>query len=183
MPLYGFGDAQIDAQNRATQDIGAIKAEYNNTKAAGQLTAGYINTTKSRLQSVVDTYKAAYGNTSRGAAGGVTLQTFLDTMIYPELDADMATVSPATSTTPSWFPTFMQPSSTPSTPSSGVNVNITAPGSSATPIAMGPSASPGPPPGIEIPGTTVDVSAPDWLKNPLLWAGLALAAFYVMRER
>ena len=182
MALYGFGDAQIDAQNRATDQIGAIKAQYNNLKAANQLTAAIITSTKSQIQAVIDTYNAAWGNTTRGAAGTRTLQSFVDSQIYPELDQDLQNVSQAS--TPSY--SLLSPIALPSyTPSAALptNINISVPGSSSTPTAMSPSQTPGPPSGIEIPGTSVNVTASDWMRNPLLWAGIGLLGYFAMRER
>jgi hypothetical protein len=187
MGLYGFGDAQIDAQNRATDQIGVVLTQYNATKTANQLTPGYIASAKMQIQAIVDAYKAAWGNTSRGQAGGVTLQSFIDGPVFSGMDQDMQTLSQI-STPAQGFPIA---SVTPGADLTGgyipnvgpTNVNISIPGSQSTPMAMGPSNTPGPPSGIVIPGTTVDVSAPDWLKSPLLWMAVGLGVILLMREK
>jgi hypothetical protein len=184
MGLYGFGDAQIDAQNRATDQIGVVLTQYNATKTVNQLTPGYIASAKTQIQAIVDTYKAAWSNTSRGQAGGVTLQSFIDGPVFSGMDQDMQTLSQV-STPAQGFPVVAEiPTGGGYIPNVGpTNVNISIPGSQSTPMAMGPSNTPGPPSGIVIPGTTVDVTASDWMKNPLLWAMVGLGIVLMVREK
>ena len=174
--LYGMGDAQIDAQNRATSDIGAIKAQYNAVKAGGQLTADFINSTKSQIQTVVDNYKNGWSSTSRGKAGGDTLQNFVSAQIYPELANDLNGLQTPAILGPSAPVTDLNatPMLQPWTPGGSTNITIGG-GSSQTPGSVQASGTPGPPAGITVPA---DAPPAPWYMNPLVWVagGLGIMA-------
>lgn len=179
---YGLGDAQIDGQNRATNDIGVVLATYGNLSNAGQLTASYIQSAMNQIQGIVNTYAQQFGSTARGIAGKGTLQSFIDNQVFPQMRIDLQNASGNVPTTPASMDFNDTSVTNPFLPSpqQPTTININSP-SAATPANMQPSASPGPPSGIEIPGTTVDVTAtaPAWYENPtyLLLAGLGIAVF------
>ncbi len=181
---YGLGDAQIDAQNRVTSDIGQVLVAFDATNAAGQLTASYIQSAINQIQGFINTYANQYAGTSRGEAGRKTLQTFVDTKIFPSWRDMLANMSAPVDTS-------IYTGAPPSTPvNSGVNpgtvVNINSGGTSAGATnAMQPSNTPNSPSGIQIPGyeTTVTASAPAWYESPYVIAVGVGLLFLLMRKK
>lgn len=183
---YGLGDAQIDAQNRVTSDIGNVLVSYNSTKNAGQLTASFVQGAMNQIQQLVTNYAQQYASTKRGEAGRVTLQTFIDTQIFPAMRADFAALSQSA---PGQTFDGSAPVSTPYNGGTGSStvVNVTSPGGTANGAtsAMQPSQSPGAPAGIQIPGyeTTVTASAPAWYENPYYLAAAAVIALVIFKGK
>jgi hypothetical protein len=173
-----MGDAQIDAQNRATSDIGVIKNQYNAVKASGGLTRNFIQSTTQQIQQVINDYNALWGNTSRGAAGGQTLQAFFDSKMMPEFNNDLQSLPLDTTSTGLTPPPTTDVNATPmlvpygGTPAT-TNIVIGGTPSSQTSANIQPSQSPGPPPGITV---APDVAPAPWYMNPavLLLAGVVL---------
>ena len=186
---YQLGDAQIDAQNRAGDQMAQIIAAYTAQKNAGTLTASYINGAINGLQQAVATYKATYYNTSRGKAGGDYLQGLVNGSLVPPMQADLAALTgqPAPVSTGGFTAIPMdnsQPFNAGTNPSTVVNINAGATDAGAI-NAMQPSASPGAPSGIQIPGyeTTVHASLPSWYEDPKILIALGIVAFLVLRQK
>lgn len=185
---YQLGDAQIDAQNQASRDIGAVVDQYGLTKNAGQLTPNYIQAAMSQLQSIVNNYKAAYGGlgpygaATRGSAGAITLQTFLDGTILPGMVADLSAMLNSagpiqTVVSPSQVDNQVQLRPYAGLPNT-TNISVAVPGISPSfPSNVGPSLTPYNDNLPQIPGVTMDVTA----SAPTPWwyyaigAGLLLA--------
>jgi len=187
---YGLGDAQIDAQNRTTDQIGQVGAAYSAVKNGGGLTVAYIQNAVNQIQGLINAYKSQYGTTQRGGAGAATLQNFVDTQIFPTMQSDLQTVAAVASGA---LPTGTLPGGFDLGPGGGgssTNYNISlSPGMTATPGASDATAgntqasgSPGPPSGITIPGTSIDVTAtsPSWYENPmyLMLAGIGVLMYF-----
>jgi hypothetical protein len=161
---YGLGDAQIDAQNRATDQIGQIKAQYNALKSTGQLTAAIIDSTRNQILNVIDLYDKSYGITDRGKAGTGTLTRFVTGYIFPELDKDMASINAGVPTSPltNGGPITDAdgiPVPAAYVPGNDYTINVNPAGAVETAGNQQPGNTPGPPPGITIPGTTTTVTA------------------------
>lgn len=184
--IYNLGDAQIDAQNRVVVDIDPILRQHDAEMNAGTLTADKVRSYRAQIQGLINNYQSSYGMTKRGAAGYRTLQTFVDSNIYPTWDAEINNLS--TPTTPQAL------ISIPAIPTSGAarnggnvtNINVipNAPGTAAalspgdTPNAIGPAYS--------IPGVEQTVTAsmfPEWMSNPYVLAGAALVAVLLLRRK
>lgn len=184
MEFYTLGDAQIDAQNRTTSQIGDVLVQHDAQRDSGTLTAdavkGYIN----QIQGLIDNYAAQYGGTSRGAAGRITLQNFVDQNIFPAWQQEIQQLTPASqSISPNQtLPVPVIPNAQGSSGAGITTINI-APSSPGTPAALQPSGTPAPPSGITIPGTTQTVTAPpDYMQYALpIAVGLALWFAFVKK--
>ena len=183
---YGLGDAQIDAQNRVVTNIDPILKAYDAMKNSGQLTASYVQGAMNQIQQLVTNYAQQYASTSRGEAGRVTLQTFIDTKIFPAWRADFAALSQSVPDSPIYSGA---PQSTPYNGGTqpGTVVNILSPGGmdNGAVSAIQPSNSPGTPAGIQIPGyeTTVTAPAPQWFESPyVIAAGVGLLLLFLSKK-
>lgn len=176
---YGLGDAQIDAQNRATADIGVILEQYANVKNSNQLTPAYVASAKAQIQTVVDNYRAGWSNTERGRAGGATLQNFISGQVFPGMERDLNMLTVPTAALSPAAPSGdlnATPQLAPYDPNIDYTINVGSGSASATPANIQISNTPAPPPGTA--SEPQNVSAPAWLKNPIVWiiGGLGLMA-------
>lgn len=188
---YGLGDAQIDAQNRTTDQIGSVLAAYGTVKNSGGLTVGYIQGAMNQIQGLIEVYKTQYATTSRGKAGAVTLQTFVDNQVFPAMRIDAqnaANAVPGASSisVPDYGGnnTVFQP--VPFGGNTPTVININQPGQSgATAGNIQPSETPGPPSGISIPGTSVDVTAEplQWWENPGILIAIGIGALFLFTSK
>jgi hypothetical protein len=185
---YGLGDAQIDAQNRVVQDIQTPYLDrYNATKGTPGFTQDFILQTINGIQQLVTNYAHQYASTSRGEAGRVTLQTFIDQKLFPAMRADFAaaqgaSASPSTVAVPNQNQFGVNPFDG-SPNAQPVNVNINTGGTTdATAGNIQPSQSPGAPSGIQIPGseTTVTAAPLQWYENPAMLALIGLGVFVLI---
>lgn len=190
---YGLGDAQIDAQNQVIRDIQTpFLDQYAAVKGTPAFTGAFITATMNGIQHLIDVYASQYAGirTSRGEAGRVTLQNFVDQNLFPAMRADYNSVVNSvsggdTTTTPAPSDIYTP---APYNPSINYNVEIN-PGapSTQTPANFQPSGSPGAPAGlISIPGVEQTVNADVlWYQKPtfILGIGAALWFLFVSKKR
>lgn len=190
---YTLGDAQIDAQNRTTDQIGQVGNAYSAVKNAGGLTVSYIQSAMNQISGLIDSYNNQYGGTSRGKAGTTTLANFVNQQIFPTMQSDLAAAANASGTQSPVIPggVSVDPTTIPfdfaPNPNSNYNITINPSGNSvSTPGDTSPSQSPGPPSGIVIPGTSVDVVGQlEWYQNPAMLAliGIGIAIIIGSRQK